>query len=158
MPKRWIRILSLLALWLWPLYPVLPQIVTPEVRRVSEAFVCQCGCNHQLSACGMLNCGSATPLRAEIAEKLKEGKTRDQIVADFIEKYGKVILAAPTTQGLDLAAWVLPIMMTLVGLLIVYGFIRVWLQRKSEAPAHAAGPVPSDYQNRVERELKELDS
>ncbi|HEX2522400.1 MAG TPA: hypothetical protein VHP35_09750, partial [Terriglobia bacterium] len=42
---------------------LLAQIFPPEVKKASEAFVCQCNCNHQLSACGMVNCGSATPLR-----------------------------------------------------------------------------------------------
>ena len=82
-------------------------LVSPEVTKVSEHFVCQCGCNHQLSVCSMLNCGSATPLRAEIGDLLQQGKTEEQIVSIFSQKYGKVILSAPTTRGFDLTAWIL---------------------------------------------------
>jgi hypothetical protein len=28
------------------------QIFSTEVKRVSENFICQCSCNHQLSGCG----------------------------------------------------------------------------------------------------------
>lgn len=134
------------------------QIVSPEVRKVSERFVCQCGCNHQLSACAMLNCGSATPLRAEIAALLREGKTEEQIAALFAAKYGKRILSAPTTKGFDLAAWILPFLMLLAGLFFVAIIIHYWLRRRAVV-AVAAGspsPVPDEYRERLEKELKDL--
>jgi cytochrome c-type biogenesis protein CcmH len=133
------------------------QVFSPEVRNASEAFVCQCGCNHQLSACGMLNCGSATPLRTEIQEHLKQGKTQQEIVQAFVAKYGKVILAAPTTQGFDLAAWLTPFAALAFGLILIYFVIKVWIQRK---PALAGAPstpaIPDTYREQIEKELKDL--
>lgn len=133
------------------------QVFSPEVRNASEAFVCQCGCNHQLSACGMLNCGSATPLRTEIQEHLKQGKTQQEIVQAFVAKYGKVILAAPTTQGFDLAAWLTPFAALAFGLILIYFVIKVWIQRK---PALAGAPstpaIPDTYRDQIEKELKDL--
>jgi cytochrome c-type biogenesis protein CcmH len=133
------------------------QVFSPEVRNASEAFVCQCGCNHQLSACGMLNCGSATPLRTEIQEHLKQGKTQQEIVQAFVAKYGKVILAAPTTQGFDLAAWLTPFAALAFGLILIYFVIKVWIQRK---PALAGAPstpaIPDTYRDQIEMELKDL--
>lgn len=136
------------------------QIVSPEVMKVSERFVCQCGCSEQLSVCAMLNCGSATPLRAEIAELLKQGKTEKEITDIFVAKYGKVILAAPTTQGFDLTAWTLPFVMLVLGLILIYYLIRLWARPRT-APAVEGGSsagVPQDYQQRIESELKDLDS
>ncbi|MDE2965048.1 MAG: cytochrome c-type biogenesis protein CcmH, partial [Acidobacteriota bacterium] len=89
--------------------PAAAQIFSPEVKKVSENFVCQCSCNHQLSGCGMLHCGSANPLRSEIDQKLQAGMTEEQIVDDFVAKYGGVILSAPTGEGFDLVAWTLPV-------------------------------------------------
>lgn len=131
------------------------QVFSPEVKTASEAFVCQCGCNHQLSACGMLNCGSATPLRTEIQEHLKQGKTQQEIVQAFVAKYGKVILAAPTTQGFDLAAWLTPFGALALGLILVYFVIKAWTQRK---PAIAGAPsaIPDTYRDQIEKELKDL--
>ena len=136
------------------------QIVSPEVRKISERFVCQCGCNEQLSVCAMLNCGSATPLRTEIAELLKQGKTEREIADVFVAKYGKVILAAPTTQGFDLTAWTLPFVMLFLGLVLIYFLIKAWAKRNTLAvlESGASAEIPEDYQHRIERELKDLDS
>ena len=133
------------------------QVFSPEVKNASEAFVCQCGCNHQLSACGMLNCGSATPLRGEIQEHLKGGKSQKEIVEAFVAKYGKVILAAPTTQGFDLAAWLTPFAALLFGLIVVYFVIKAWTQPKPVLAGIAPTPViPDDYRDKMEKELKDL--
>jgi cytochrome c-type biogenesis protein CcmH len=158
----WFKIFLLILLAVFftvgsPLH-LLGQIVTPEVRKVSERFVCQCGCNHQLSACAMLNCGSATPLRAEIATLLQEGKAEEQIVALFAAKYGKRILSAPTTKGLDLTAWMMPFLMLLAGLFVVAIIIHYWLRRRA-VTSNTAGfpsPVPDEYRERMEKELKDL--
>ena len=138
---------------------LLAQVFPPEVKKASEAFVCQCNCNHQLSACGMVNCGSATPLRQEIAGHLKEGKTQQQIVDAFVAKYGKVILSAPTTQGLDLAAWMIPFVVLLLGLILVYVLIKAWVQRRPVL-AQAGGKavsIPESYRESMERELKDFE-
>jgi cytochrome c-type biogenesis protein CcmH len=135
------------------------QIVGPEVMKVSERFVCQCGCSEQLSVCAMLNCGSATPLRSEIAELLKQGKTEKEITSIFVGKYGKVILAAPTTQGFDLTAWTMPFVMFVLGLALIYYLIRLWSRPRavSAMGSGSTAEVPQDYQQRIESELKDLD-
>ena len=133
------------------------QAFPPEVKKASEAFVCQCSCNHQLSACGMLNCGSATPLRAEIQEHLKGGKSQKEIVEAFVAKYGKVILAAPTTQGFDLAAWLTPFAALSLGLIVVYFVIKTWTRRKPALAGNASTRViPDAYRDKMEKELKDL--
>lgn len=107
----------------------------------------------------MVNCGSATPLREEIAEHLKQGRTQQQIVDAFVAKYGKVILSAPTTQGFDLAAWITPFVMLLLGLILVYVVIKAWVQRKPALaqPAGSTGAIPQDYRERMEKELKDCE-
>jgi cytochrome c-type biogenesis protein CcmH len=154
-PAAWTVLLLLALIGVAP-----AQVVGPEVRKVSERFVCQCGCNEQLSVCAMLNCGSATPLRAEIAELLKQGKTEKEIVDIFVSKYGKVILAAPTTQGFDLTAWTLPFVMLFLGLVLVYFLIKAWAKRRALPllESNTRTEIPEDYQVRIERELKDLDS
>jgi cytochrome c-type biogenesis protein CcmH/NrfF len=133
------------------------QVFPPEVKKASEAFVCQCSCNHQLSACGMLNCGSATPLRTEIQEHLKGGKSQKEIVEAFVAKYGKVILAAPTTQGFDLAAWLTPFAALSLGLIVVYFVIKTWTRRKPALAGNASTRViPDAYRDKMEKELKDL--
>jgi cytochrome c-type biogenesis protein CcmH len=124
-------------------------------RRYKEAcdkLVCQCGCNEQLSVCSMQNCSSATPMRAEVRERLQKGETVDQIVESFVQRIGPKVLSAPTTKGFDLTAWVMPFITLCLGIIVV-GWIVVRMARP--APAAAEGPVPVDP--RVEKELREFE-
>jgi len=135
------------------------QVFSAEVKNVSENFVCQCGCNHQLSGCGMLYCGSANPLRNEIDEMLEAGRSEKEIVGEFVAKYGKIILSAPTGVGFDLVAWTVPVIALMVGLIVVYATIRSWLNRKPilTSSQGKVAFIPKEYQRRLEKELKNLD-
>ena len=137
------------------------QVFPPEVKRIAADFVCQCGCNHQLSVCGMVNCGSAVPLQEEIQGYLKQGKTHQEIREIFISKYSKLILSAPTTHGFDLTAWTMPFIVLLLGLVLVYFLIRAWARRKPALMMQGPGATPSipdTYQQKIEKELKDFDS
>ena len=140
-----------MALALWP-SAQLAQVFPPEVKKASEPFVCQCRCNHQLSACDMFGCGSAIPLREEIQGHLKQGKTQQQIIDAFVAKYGQNILSAPPKS-----AWVTPFAVLSCGLILVFFVIKAWTQRKPKlAAASQAASMPDAYRDRLEKELKDL--
>ena len=161
--SAWVRhrfpaLILLLGILLPP--PASAQIFSAEVMKVAENFVCQCsGCDHQLSECGMLHCGSANPLRSEIDQKLQAGMTEGQIVDDFVAKYGRVVLAAPTGEGFDLVAWTLPVVALLAGLMVLYRVVRVWTRPRPLPASTPATPeaIPEQYRNRMEKELKDFD-
>jgi cytochrome c-type biogenesis protein CcmH len=90
---------------------------------------------------------------------LRQGKTEKEITSIFVAKYGKVILAAPTTQGFDLTAWTLPFLMFVLGLGLIYYLIKLWTRPRA-VPAMGDGStadVPQDYRQRIESELKDRD-
>ena len=153
--------ISVLVLLLGILLPsaASAQIFSAEVKKVSENFICQCSCNHQLSGCGMLHCGSANPLRSEIDQKLQAGMTEGQIVDEFVAKYGGVILSAPTGEGFDLVAWTLPVVALLAGMMVLYRVVRAWTRRQPlpASPSGQAEAIPESYRNRMEKELKDFD-
>lgn len=115
-------------------------------------LVCRCGCNEQLSVCAMQNCSSATPMRAEIQERLLKGDSVDRIVDSFVARMGKQVLSAPTTKGFDLAAWVAPFFMLCLGLMVV-GWVVVRLVR----PAATAEQVQPVTDPRIEKELEDFE-
>ena len=132
--------------------PSFAQVFPPEVKKASEPFVCQCRCNHQLSACDMFGCGSAIPLREEIQGHLKEGKSQQQIIDAFVAKYGQNILSAPPKT-----AWVTPFAVLSCGLVLVFFVIKAWTQRKPALTrVPAAVSVPSGYREKLEKELEDL--
>lgn len=127
--------------------------ISREYRDACDRLVCQCGCNEQLSVCAMQNCGSATPMRAEIRERLEKGDTVDRIVDSFVARIGKKVLSAPTTKGFDLTAWVMPFLALSLGLVVV-GWIVFKMVRPTESPALAGGAAADP---RVERELRDFE-
>lgn len=145
------KVLLWLALVTWP-SAQLAQVFPPEVKKASEPFVCQCRCNHQLSACDMFGCGSAIPLREEIQGHLKQGKTQQQIIDAFVAKYGQNILSAPPKS-----AWVTPFAVLSCGLILVFFVIKAWTQRKPKlVVASPAAGMPDAYRDKLEKELRDL--
>jgi len=145
----WVLLLGVFA-------SVLPAQTQPDISKdyndACDRLVCQCGCNEQLSVCAMQNCGSAVPMRTEIRERLLKGETVDAIVDSFVARYGKKVLSAPTMKGFDIAAWIMPILILCLGILVV-GWIVVHMVRPTEPSQKPSAAVDP----RVERELRDFD-
>lgn len=105
-----------------------------------------------LAAC---QSGAAAQLRVQIRERLAAGETKDEIVASLVDEFGEQILAAPKNEGFGRAAWLAPIVASLIGIAIVVVFLRDFMRRKQRQPA---GPKEIDpaVRARVEKEIKEL--
>lgn len=67
-------------------------------------------------------------IQARVKEQIAEGKSRDQILEYFTERYGNWILREPPRKGFNLFAWVFPIVLLLSGPVLIWVF--VWRRRK----------------------------
>jgi cytochrome c-type biogenesis protein CcmH len=63
-------------------------------------------------------------MRALIREMLADGKSRGEILDFFVARYGADILASPPKSGVNLLAWILPIVGVAVALVGAYFVIR----------------------------------
>ncbi len=68
-------------------------------------------------------------MRAVVREMLAEGRTREEILDYFADRYGPDILAAPPKSGVNLLAWILPIVGVAAGLGGVFLVIRAMTGR-----------------------------
>ena len=82
-------------------------------------------------------------MRAVIREMLAEGRSREEILDYFVDRYGPDILAAPPKTGANLLAWILPIVGIVAGLGGLFLVIRAMTGRgrTSPAPSAASGPT-----------------
>ncbi len=145
--------LLIVACLAWPDSIPAQRDISEQYQETCDRLICQCGCNEQLSVCAMQNCSSATPMRAEIRERLQKGDVPDQIVESFVARYGKKVLSAPTTTGFDLSAWVMPFVILSLGLIVV-----VWAVFSMVQPASTgAVQTPPAFDPRVEAELREFE-
>jgi cytochrome c-type biogenesis protein CcmH len=131
----------------------------PTTQEVEEALTCQCGCGLTVHSCNHLQCGFAVPAKQTIAELVSQGKGKEEITAAFVARYGEKVLSAPTTSGFNLAAWIAPFLVVLVGgVLITFVSLR-WSRRNAQNQSPRP-PVPSStnqYRDRLQKELDAFD-
>ena len=96
-------------------------------------------------------------MRGQIEEQITAGMSNEDIVAGFVEEYGKVVLATPPPEGLNLAAWVMPGFAVLIGTFLALYFVSDWLAKKKIKPASAAAKLDPVLTADIEKELEKMD-
>jgi cytochrome c-type biogenesis protein CcmH/NrfF len=125
-----------------------------RVKEIGQNLMCICGCNQLLSGCNHLNCPSSVPMERELAAFIDQGKTKDEILAAFVSKYGTRVLSAPPTTGVfNKSAWIMPFAALVAGAMAVVFLLRAWKSRT--APAMPA-PVDDAQFRQLEEELKKF--
>ncbi|HEY3132248.1 MAG TPA: cytochrome c-type biogenesis protein CcmH [Acidobacteriota bacterium] len=139
------------------------QVSKDEVVEITSNLVCQCGCgNKTVSVCG---CGTADQVTKEVEKMLREGKTKDEIFAKYVNAEGVAVLATPPKRGFNLAAWLLPFSGILVAAIFLFAKARNW-QRSTEKKEAALekelsrqqeSPSKDPYLERLNKELEKID-
>lgn len=127
-------------------------------NEISDKLVCQCGCNSILRVCNHYECPSAVPMRKEIEKQILAGVAEADILASFVEEYGQVVRATPPASGINLAAWVMPGLAVLLGAFALFYFLSSVATKKKTAPVPAEQRLDPAVTERIEKELKGLDS
>ena len=152
-----------------------PHDLTPEqlaqAKEIQMELWCPICQGVRLDACEQKVCQQ---MRDMIDEMLKEGKTKQEIIDEFVDQYGVVILGEPPKEGFNLMAWLMPVLLVIAGLGFAFWMSKKWTQKKpapaaetsapppdgtSPAPTNAGSPddedIDDDYLARVEQELGE---
>lgn len=73
----------------------------------------------------------AQQMRAIVREQVEAGKTKDEINAFFVSKYGDWVLLRPKATGFGALLWILPYVALGLGILAALWFIRRWTKKKT---------------------------
>lgn len=73
--------------------------------------------------------GFSTSIKGKIRELMKQGKSDEEIMAYFVERYGEWILRAPPVSGFNMVLWVLPGAAIVTGLLWVLYRSKNWVEK-----------------------------
>lgn len=84
--------------------------------------------------------GMAQEMRGLIREQLESGKTREEVLAYFVDRYGEWILLKPKAKGFNWTVWLLPIALLAGGLLFVFVTARRWVQQGQARAAALSEP------------------
>jgi cytochrome c-type biogenesis protein CcmH len=136
--------------------------VRPTVNEVAQGLTCQCGCGLTVANCNHPTCEFAVPARAQIRKMIDEGRTRAEIIAFYREKYGEKVLSAPTTQGFNLLAWIMPFAAVAIGGVFIGFAARRWRSNRTDAPAgdlsrprESRSQADADLKRRLDDEVRE---
>ncbi len=133
---------------------------------IQNELACFCGCGMTIQGClGGMTCSESRAVSKEVAAFLETGKTKTEVLQAMVVKYGERILAAPTKEGFNLTAWILPFVALAAGGFIVAKVIAGWKQQAHRANQLRTAaqeqseqkPVSDRYAERLERELREFD-
>ncbi len=101
----------------------------------------------------------ARQMRQRVREMLAEGASRQEVLDYFADRYGTDVLASPPKSGLNLLAWILPVIGVVSALGAGLLVLRAMTGRSSEGPATGEvemGPPDGDlepYLAAVDRSL-----
>jgi len=121
---------------------------------LSHRLMCTCGCAQMLGECNHMGCAESERGRAELTAAIASGATDEQILDRFAAKYGATVLAAPTTKGFDLVAWIAPIAVFVAALLGTILLVRRWSRGNKPRPASAANREFDALRERIRRETE----
>lgn len=129
-----------------------------RLNDLDHRLMCTCGCSQILGECNHVGCTESAQELSELRTGIAAGMTDQQILDEFVAKYGATVLAAPMTKGFDLVAWIAPFAVFAAALLGTILLIRRWggLGGKPLAAVAAdAAVVDPEERERLERIRRE---
>lgn len=159
MQKRYLLIVLAIvaivgAIWSYVLLTTPPQqTLDQEVRDVGLQLKCLT-CQGESVADSPSIFGQQS--RYVIRQQLQSGKSEQQVIQYFVSRYGDRILLSPQWQGFQLLAWLVPIGMLLIGLILVYTTLRTWRVQSADIigeQENTDGDALEHYREQLEREL-----
>lgn len=164
MPRSLLRTFdpSLLRTWLQLSVACLLLLFTVGAGNISARYnelghqmICTCGCNQVLLECNHVGCTVSTQMEGELRTALDRGDSDHIILRDFVTKYGPTVLAAPTGNGFNLVAWIVPGIIFLLATLGTALLIRKWKLHTVAMPKQTANDPHADaIRARIRRETE----
>ncbi|MBI2305041.1 MAG: cytochrome c-type biogenesis protein CcmH [Chloroflexi bacterium] len=148
------RAIVWLVMLFLPLALIYPVRAETPVDDVASQVVCQCGCNSVLNNCVHGECMVRDQMLASIRSAVNKGNSKEAIIQMLVAQYGEQVLAAPTKEGFNLTAWVIPFAAILLGAALIYLLLRAWLRwgREEEVTVPMAD-TDEEYRRRLDDEL-----
>ena len=101
-------------------------------------------------------------MKSVIWQQLENGRSNAQIRDYFVARYGEAVLAAPTSAGVNVTAWVLPAVIAAIGLAVVgNAYIRMRVPRTGNTLVDTSAvspPIGSNSDDELDPYLERIDA
>ena len=94
-------------------------------------------------------------MEEQILRFVNQGKSKEDILNFYTERYGEKVLALPKTEGFNLFAWIAPMMIAVLG----FTKITVYINSKDDVEENLEFSKNNsvDFNEQIESDLKDLD-
>jgi cytochrome c-type biogenesis protein CcmH len=75
------------------------------------------------------NAPQSRAIRIGVLDRLRRGETERTIIAHYVSIYGDRVVLTPSTAGLDVLAWVIPVMSMVIGAAAIALAMRRWARQ-----------------------------
>jgi cytochrome c-type biogenesis protein CcmH len=127
-----------------------------RVNTLGHQMMCMCGCGQILAECNHVGCTYSSRQLAEVRQMVLRDQSDAAIKDAMVQTYGTTVLAAPTTSGFNIVAWIMPFAIFGLALAAVVLVVRAWKRRSPPAPIAAPTGVPLDPYRYLARKETEL--
>jgi cytochrome c-type biogenesis protein CcmH/NrfF len=130
----------------------------PRAKKLANGMKCMCGgCEDSAGLCshpgGSFSgpCETARGMQRDLDDRVAKNQTDDEIMAAYVTQYGPTILIEPPKKGFDLLAWVMPVLLPVLALILVWFVVRNWRKKAQFAPA-GGPPINAEFLARARNE------
>jgi cytochrome c-type biogenesis protein CcmH len=111
-----------------------------RIKGIEHRLACSCGCTLDIFTCRTTDftCTYSPQLHREVVELDRAGKTAQEILDAFVEKYGEKALMAPKPEGFNLWGYLLPGS----AILLAGGALAAFVSRRRIATAERTASSP----------------
>ena len=102
--------------------------------KLGHQLMCMCGCNQILLECNHVGCTYSERMRNELSAGLERGDSDSLVLQSFVQKYGNTVLAAPTSTGFNVVAWITPFLVFGLATAMAVWLVRMWRSRPVAQP------------------------
>ena len=148
------RTVQILLVFSVILFTIAASDPTARFNDLGHRLMCSCGCNEILLECNHVGCPLSDGMRNELQAGVNRGDNDSMILQAFVQKYGPTVLAAPTTQGFNRIAWIMPFAVLFVGIGATALLVRKWRLRTVPMPAPSPTPRFEEIRGRIRRETE----
>ena len=126
-----------------------------DVNAIARKLYCPVCPNTPLDVCETKACQD---WRAQIKDQLADGWSEEQIMDYFVVQYGERVLAEPERSGFTAFVWLLPVIASVLGLVVVAQALRSWRTGRlaQTQPVPPQPDVPPETLAKIEKELRDL--
>ncbi|MBF0421968.1 MAG: cytochrome c-type biogenesis protein CcmH [Magnetococcales bacterium] len=154
----WIFLTGWLLAWF---LTTLPGVASEKMEEPSEAMVRTIAKSLRCAVCQNQsvyesNSDLAKDMLGVIRSKVVAGESEYAIRDYFFQRYGDYIYLEPTTQGSNRLLWIGPFVALLVGALALLAALKKW--RRPSSPIAPVTPADHSFKERLQRELKQIES